>query len=134
VFADVASGEAGTGSVKYRCYFLVNLSPDETWSGVVRWMVPITGGASVKIAADPTGATPLGATSVQALTATDETTMPSGMTPADFINTALDRATGVDVADLPPLHVQAFWAERTVPASAGALATDGYDDSTEGTG
>lgn len=128
------NAECTAGVVKYRSLFLANLNTDESWSGVVEWLLQTAGLTSVKFALDPTGVTALGSASPQALETTSETTRPAGLAAGDFVSVA-DRASAVPSGGftLGPLQCRAFWLEFTVAAGTGS----GSDDCTptwEGTG
>jgi hypothetical protein len=114
---DITGDQASAGETSYRCIAVKNTNASLTLLNSKFWIQSnTTGGDSIKVGLDLAG---LNATPD---TTTPETTAPS---PAVTFVTAVDKANGLNVGNVPNGQYYGIWIERTVPAS-----TPVFDNST----
>jgi len=122
LFDDVSGSENTALESEYRCLFVYNSHATLTFQNVVVWLdSQVAGGADVAIGVDTTAASALNASSAQALTIANEDTAPAGVT---FSTTAVSKATGLALGDIPASSVKAIWIRRTTTNSS-PLSNDG---------
>lgn len=129
LFDDVTGDENASLNDDYRCLFVQNLHPTLTLQRAVAWLVTeVVGGADTAIALDNIGVVPIGQAAPQATTIADEDTQPVAVS---AFSTAITKATGIPVGDIPPGHCVAIWVRRHATNSA-AQTNDGVTIRVEG--
>lgn len=122
LFNDISGDQNAAGQVDYRCFFIHNSNGSLTYQNVVCWIdSQVSGGADVAIAVDTTAPSAIGSSTAQALTVASSTTAPAGLT---FSTTAINKATGLSIGNVPAGSCAAVWLRRTANNSA-ALSNDG---------
>ena len=121
LFPDVTIAEATSGITRYRCVFVANLHPAQTWRGVHVWLMAQTpGGADAAIGLDPAGAVPIGQAAAQAAQIASETAAPAGVT----FSAPATEPDALTIGDIPAGHCAAIWVRLRVSAGAEALNLD----------
>lgn len=125
---DNISGDSNAASVvDYRCFFLANAHATLTMLSTVLWIYSeVSGGASIAIGLDTTAASAIGSSSAQALSITDDTTAPSGVS----FSSPTTKGAGLAVGDIPAGYCKAIWVRRTA-ANTAAKDSDGFTARTE---
>jgi hypothetical protein len=126
LFDNVTGGEAASGSVEYRCFYIVNTHGTDSLSGVKLWIESNTPSADtvIDIALDPAGIGD-GASTGVAVTPSplDELTAPGGVS-FELSPLPVDESTAIEIGDLDAGEAQAVWVRRTVSASASPVSND----------
>jgi hypothetical protein len=127
LFTDITGAENAAGQVDYACLFIHNnTSSGNSMLNTVAWLPTssyVTGGATLQIAADPTGATTLSSSAQQAVKITANTNAPSGVS-GWVSNTSTaptsgnSYANGVYLGTIQPGYVYAVWFKRTANNTA----------------
>ena len=123
LFDAIPSADLSGGNTDYRCYYLKNTSPTETWVGGEVYIEDITPSADtqIDIGLDPAGVGDGVATGVATTIANDEAV------PAAVVFTHTVGAPGLSIGDLDAGEVQAIWIRRVVTDPGGG-ATAAPDD------
>ncbi len=111
-FDDVSSAESAAGDIEYRCFYVHNAHASLTLLNARIFMAANTADSDTTIDIG-VGTAAINATEQ---TVPNESTAPAGVTfsaPADY-------ASGLALGNIPAGQHKAFWARRTVGASAGA--------------
>jgi len=133
IFSDITGAENAASQVDYACIFVHNnTASGNSMLNTVAWLPTssyIAGGASLQIAADPTGASLLGSTSQQAVKITSNTIAPSGVS-GWVSNTSTvpvsgnSYANGIYLGTIQPGYVYALWLKRSA-ANTSPVNNDG---------
>ena len=116
LFPELSREDNAAGVLQqYLCLFLLNKHGSLTWRTPKGWLNDPAGGAAVAMGIDPTAASPLGATVAQAVSVTNITTAPAGVT----FSSPSSEAVGLAVGDIPPGYVKPFWIRRSAQNAAG---------------
>lgn len=126
---DVITGDENANEeVDYRCFFIRNSSPTNTWLGVTVWISDeIAGGANAAIGLDPVGATAEDSSSPQADIIPNEGEAPTGVN----FTAPTSKGAGLVIGDIASGEVAAVWVRRTATNSA-AQDLDGVTIRAEG--
>lgn len=123
LFDDVSGAENLAMESEYRCVFVHNSHATLALQNSVVWVdSQVAGGADITIGVDPTAASAIGAASDQAVSVADENTAPAGVT---FSGSAVDRASGIALGNIPAGSCRAVWVKRTTTNSV-AMNNDGF--------
>lgn len=111
LFDDVSGDEHTAGDTEYRAIYVHNNHGSLTLIGAKAWRSAHAPGA------DTTVAIGVGTAAVNGTeqTVADENTAPAGVT---FSTTAIDRATGLALGDIPAGQHKAIWIRRAVVAGS----------------
>lgn len=121
LFSDITGDDNAASVVDYRCIFLHNNHASLTLQNSVAYILSETaGGASIAIGVEPTAATAIGYTGVQAQTIASATTAPTGVT---FTSPTV-KASGIAVGNVGAGSGRAIWIRRSA-ANTVALNNDG---------
>lgn len=117
---DVSAPEAAAGDAEYRLVYVQNNHGTLTLQNTVVWIDTGSGGTtspdtSLDVALDSAA---IGSTA--ASTSANENTAPTGGTAPTFAGTAVSKATGLAIGNIPAGSKKAFWVKRTVNAGAAA--------------
>lgn len=125
VFQDAPATELVSGSVRYRCLYVVNEAANGTLSAATLWIASATGSASTEldVALDPA---PVGSDSTR--TIASDATPPAGVT---FTRPA-SKSAGLPIGDVPAGGRKALWVRRTISPGATPLAVDAGSIRVEG--
>lgn len=123
LFDNVTASEATTGTVEYRCLYILNTNTTDTLEDVNIWIQAQTPSAdtSIEIGLDPAGIGD-GSTTGVATTIVDETTAPAGVT----FSAPSDIASALTVGNLDASDAQAIWIKRTVAVGAASSPLDNF--------
>jgi hypothetical protein len=124
VWSDVSGAEGATGSIKYRCIYVLNNHGSLTYTAPKIWISANTTSADDEIDIG------LGSSAVNGTeqTVANEDTAPTSVTfshPTTF-------AGGLAITDLPFGQHKAIWIRRTVNAAAAAANANPYTLSVQG--
>lgn len=124
IFDDVSGDEGAAGDIEYRCIYVQNTNATLTWQAIKAWILAQSPSPSsaYAIGLDPVG---VGGT---ATTIGDEDTAPAGVS----FSSPADKASGIDVPNIPAGSFHAIWLRRTITAGAAARNGDGPDVMVEG--
>lgn len=126
LFTDITGAENAASQVDYACLFIHNnTETGNSMLNTVAWLPTssyVTGGATLQIAADPTGATVLGSSVQQAVKITANTNAPAGVSgwvsnTSTVPTSANSYANGVYLGTIAPGYVYAIWFKRTATNS-----------------
>lgn len=120
LFRTITRQEAQVGITLYRCVFIVNTNPTDTWSAVEAWIVsddPF--GGDYAIGVDPTGVVARDSALAQAVSIANGTTPPAGVT-----FSTPDTNSRLAIGDIGPDECAALWVRYTVAADPGAAVAD----------
>lgn len=114
LFNLIAGTEAALGSVKYRCYYILNDAGAGDALNVKLWITrqPAVSNTLIAVGLDPVGIGDGSATGV-ATTIANEDTAPAGVS----FTTPVTEGTALMIGNLQPGEVQAIWIRRTVQAN-----------------
>lgn len=120
IFPDVTGAENAGDQVDYACIFVLNnTSSGNSMLNVTAWL-PLTyatvGGVTVALAADPTVASPKGASVQQALSISSPTIAPSGI--SSWVGPSSSSSAGVSLGSIAPGYVKGLWLRRTATDSS----------------
>lgn len=122
LFPDVTGDENASLHVDYKCLFVVNNHATLTLQRATAWLYSeVAGGANCAFAGDGKGWTINGSPAIQAAVIPNKDTAPIGVTAFSLATT---KATGIVLADVPPLSCIAVWLRRTSTNSV-AQTNDG---------
>jgi hypothetical protein len=107
LFDDVSGDEHTAGRTEYRCVYVRNSHGTLQLSGAKVWRASHAPGSDT-VAAIGVGTAAINGTEQ---TIADETTAPAGIT---WSTTAIDRATGLALGDIPAGQHKAVWIRRVV--------------------
>jgi len=117
---DVTEDETESGDTEYRCWYLRNNHPTETWYNVKIWISrQPASGIQVAIGLDPAGVGD-GTNTGVATTIPDESTAPEGVS----FSSPDSKENALVIGDLGPGQAQAIWVRRHVPAGTSPQAND----------
>jgi hypothetical protein len=133
LFPDITGAENAADQVDYACVFILNnTTSGNTMLNTVAWMPSayyVTGGATVSIAADPTGATTKASSSQQAVKITSSVIAPAGVTgwvsPTGSAPAYPSYTNGIVLGSLAPGYCTAVWVRRSATNSA-PVNNDGF--------
>ncbi len=130
LFDNVAGGEATSGDVEYRCFYVANKHATDDLDAVKTWIGANTpaAGTTIAVGLDPAGVGDGTATGVAAVIASEQDA-PAGVTFSDAANEGTSLAIGAMDAG----EYQAIWLRRTVTAGAAAYNGDGVQMTVKGT-
>lgn len=121
LFTDITGAENAASQVDYQCLFILNnTATGNSMINTVAWLptaTDISGGATVAVALDSTGATIKNSTSQQALKITSPTSAPSGI--STWVSNVASAPTspsytgGLQIGTLAPGYCIAIWVQRT---------------------
>ncbi len=143
LFSDITGAENAAGQVDYACVFILNnTASGNSMLNTVAWLplsLFVPGGATVALAADPTGATAKASTTPQAVKITSNTIAPVGVTlwvaPVSADPAYPTYTGGIQLGTIAPGYCYAVWIQRTATNSA-PVNNDGFtlevDFDTEG--
>jgi hypothetical protein len=115
LFDTVTGAENTSLESEYRCIFVHNNHSTLQALDSVVWIAGETaGGADITIGVDPTAASPVGATSAQAVQIVNENTAPAGVA----FSKPLAAGSGLSLGNIPAGSVKAVWICRTTTNSA----------------
>lgn len=121
LFDIITGAENEAETADYRCVFIYNKHVSSTIYGVKVWLSAETDdGADVAIGIDTTAASDHNSGTQQALLVANETTAPVGVA----FSSPDDIDDAINLGDLAPGKVRAFWIRRTATDSE-ALTPDG---------
>ena len=129
LFDNISGAENLASTVDYRCIFIHNSHATITATIMAIYLSSeVSGGASISIGLDTTGAMVLGSAPVQALTIASETTAPVGVS----FSAPTTLGTGLSIGSLQAGYVYAVWVRRTAANSSaknndGVTLTVGFD-------
>lgn len=114
LFDPVASGEALSGDVEYRCFYVHNANGSLPLENAVCWLQANTPSA------DTTLDIGVGTAAINGTeqTVANESTAPSGVT----FSAAASEGAGISLGSIPAGQHKAVWVRRTVNAAAAASA------------
>lgn len=122
IFPAMTGPENAAENADFTCIFVHNNHPTLTLRNARVWVSgDVAGGAVTAIAADPTLASAVDASTDQAVTIADKNTVPAGVGP---FTEPTDPSSAVVLGDLGPGQVRAFWVRRTA-TNSGAMSADG---------
>lgn len=121
LFDSVTGAESTSGTVEYRCFYVMNTNGADTLSAVKTWISANTPSTftSVDIGIDPAGVGD-GVTTGVATTVANETTAPAGVT----FSAAANEAAALEPGTFDAGEGVAIWMRRTVTAGASAYNGD----------
>lgn len=111
LFDDVSGDEHTAGRTEYRCIYVHNADATVTLQGGKVWRPVHSPGADTVVAI----AVGTAAVNGTEQTVANETTAPTGVT---WSTTAVDRASGLALGDIPPGQHKAVWIRRVVSAGS----------------
>lgn len=121
VFDNISGQENAASTVDYRCLFIHNSHATLAGTSTVVYLsAEVSGGASISIGLDPTGATLIGSSSAQAVEITNETTAPAGVT----FSAPTTYGAGLSIGSLSAGYAYPIWIRRTA-ANTSAKDNDG---------
>lgn len=111
LFDDVTGDEHTAGDTEYRCVYIHNNHGSLTLTGAKVWR------PTHSVGADTTVAIAVGTAAINGTeqTIANESTAPTGVS---WSTTAIDRASGLALGDIPPGQHKAVWVRRVVVAGA----------------
>jgi hypothetical protein len=110
LFAEISGNENLNELVKYRCLFVQNDHPEETFFNIRVFISDQEEeGAEVHIGLDPTAATDPDSATAQAVEIANEDTAPAGVS----FSQPEDYDSGLNLGDLEAGQVRAIWFRRT---------------------
>lgn len=133
LFTDITGAQNAAGQVDYACVFILNnTASGNSMLNTVAWLplsLFVAGGATVQLAADPTGATAKGTSSQQAVKITSNTNAPVGVSgwvsPTSTAPSAPSYTNGIQLGTIAPGFCYAVWVKRTATNSA-PVNNDGF--------
>ena len=128
LFDDISGDENAASTVDYRCIFIHNSHASLSYLSPYVWLsAEVSGGASISIGIDTTAASAIGNSSAQAVSITNETTAPAGIS----FSAPTSKATGLALGTIAAGYCRAVWVRRTA-ANSSAKDNDGVTISVSG--
>jgi hypothetical protein len=127
IFPDITGAENSASQVDYACIFVHNnTASGNSMLNTVVWLPTssyISGGATLQLAADPTGVTTLASSAQQAVKITASTNVPAGVSgwvsnTSTVPTSSNSYANGVYLGTIQPGYVYAIWLKRTATNSS----------------
>lgn len=133
LFPDITGAQNAADQVDYACVFVLNnTASGNSMLNTVVWLpnsLFVPGGATVSIAADPTGTSAKGTSSQQAVKITAATNAPAGVSgwvgPSVSAPVAPSYTNGIQLGTIAPNFCAAIWVRRTATNSA-PVNNDGF--------
>lgn len=127
LFADITGAENAADAVDYACVFILNnTTSGKTMVSAMAWLPTqnmSAGGATLALAADPTGISVKTSTAAQALTIPNAFQAPAGIT--TWAAPSSTASGGVALGAIAPGSVAAVWLRRSASATPGVAQTIG---------
>jgi len=128
LFSDVTGEENALSAIHYACVFVYNSNPLNSYQNPRVWIsADVAGGAAVALGVDPTPASPINSTDMQAVQIVYRDNPPVGV----VFSAPSDLPSGLLLGTIPPSSVKAFWIRRSCQNTV-ALSADGLAFSVRG--